>query len=138
MNIHSGGTARRRFASLRFPKPQGTLWRVFGRLRPYRKKIALGALMIIVTQTLRMFLPLITRSVVNDVIPTRDFALMWKLGALLIALTAVRAVLLYARGIIFERVSQDTVYTLRTDLFARFQAQSHTFYDKHRIGEIMS
>jgi ATP-binding cassette subfamily B protein len=30
------------------------------------------------------------------------------------------------------------VYTLRTDLFARFQAQSHTFYDKHRIGEIMS
>lgn len=135
MNIPA---ARRWLATLRMPKMQGPLARVMGRLTPYRGRIAYGLAVVIVTQVMRMFLPLITRSVVNDVIPARDFALMWKLGLLLIGLTAVRASLLYWRGIVFERISQDAIYDMRTELYAKFQAQSHTFYDKHRIGEIMS
>jgi ATP-binding cassette subfamily B protein len=114
------------------------LARIFERLRPYRKRLAIGVLMLAAAQILRLLFPLITREVVNNVIPNRDFALMWKLGGLLIGLTIVRLFLLYSRGMLFERVSQDAVYQLRTDLYARLQAQSHTFYDTHRIGEIMS
>ncbi|MDR0896527.1 MAG: ABC transporter ATP-binding protein/permease [Oscillospiraceae bacterium] len=116
----------------------GMLSRIFERLTPYRKRIAVGFVLVFFTQLLRMFLPLITREVVNNVIPGRDFGLMLQLGALMLVLTAGRAVLLYSRGMLFERVSQDFVQALRAQIYARLQAQSYTFYDKHRIGEIMS
>jgi ATP-binding cassette subfamily B protein len=114
------------------------LARIFGRLRPYRGRIAAGVAMLAAAQTLRLLFPLITREVVNNVIPNRDFALMWRLGGLLVGLTIIRLFLLYSRGMLFERMSQDAIYQLRTDLYARLQAQSHAFYDTHRIGEIMS
>jgi len=114
------------------------LTRIFLRLKPYRKRIFLGFAVIFGAQLLRMFMPLITRAVVNNVIPNRDFPLMFKLGGLLLGITCVRAFFLYTRGMIFERVSQALVYDLRTQIYARLQAQSYTFYDKHRVGEIMS
>ena len=117
---------------------QGMLGRILGRLKPYRKRIFLGFAVIFVTQLLRMLLPLITRAVVNDVIPNRDFPLMLKLGALLLGITCCRAFCLYSRGMIFERVSQGMIYDLRTLIYDRLQAQSYTFYDKNRVGEIMS
>ena len=120
------------------PLRQGMLHRVLERLRPFRSKIILGFVVITFTQLLRMGLQLITREVVNNVIPNRDFHLMLWLGGLLLAISAVRAVMLYYRGMVFERVSQGMVYQLRTELYGRLQAQSYTFYDKHRIGEIMS
>ncbi|GHU76143.1 multidrug ABC transporter ATP-binding protein [Clostridia bacterium] len=123
---------------IRFRKPQGMLARIFERLKPYHKRIALGLVMILFGQLMRLLFPLITREVVNNVIPNRDFGLMWKLGGLLMGLTLIRLFLLYHRGMLFERVSQDALYQLRTDLYAKLQAQSHAFYDTHRIGEIMS
>ncbi len=120
------------------PLRQGMLHRVLERLRPFRSKITLGFVIIISNQLLRMILPLITREVVNNVIPNRDFHLMLCLGGMLLAISGIRAVLLYNRGMIFERVSQGMIYKLRTELYSRLQAQSYTFYDKHRIGEIMS
>ncbi len=116
----------------------GMLYRLYERLRPFRRRILIGFVMIFFTQLLRMFLPLITREVVNQVLPNRDFTLMLQLGALILGITCVRATLLYHRGMLFERVSQDVVYGLRTDIYARLQAQSYTFYDKNRVGEIMS
>lgn len=124
---------------MRIPRHrQGTLYRIWERLRPCRARISIGLLLIACTQILRLFLPLITREVVNVVIPNRDFTRMIQLGLILLGITGVRAAMLYARGMLFERVSQDVVYTLRTQIYARLQAQSYTFYDQTRIGEIMS
>ena len=119
-------------------RTQGSLTRILKLLKPFRKRIFLGLFIIFCTQILRMFFPRITREIVNVVIPNRDFALLLRLSALILGLTAARAFGLYRRGLLFERVSQDVVYQLRTELYARFQAQSNTFYDQHRIGEIMS
>lgn len=117
---------------------RGTLYRIWERLRPHRARISIGLLLIACTQILRLFLPLITREVVNVVIPNSDVSRMVSLGLLLLSITGVRVVMLYVRGMLFERISQDVVYTLRTQIYARLQAQSYTFYDQNRIGEIMS
>lgn len=116
----------------------GMLYRIFKRLKPFRRRILSGFALILLTQVLRLILPLITKEVVNQVIPNRDFSLMLRLGGLLLSITCVRAVFLYLRGMVFERVSQDMIYDLRTEIYGRLQAQSYTFYDKNRIGEIMS
>ncbi len=116
----------------------GLLYRVYERLKPFRKRILFGFVLIFFTQLLRMFAPLITREVVNNVLPDHNFTRMLQLGGVLLGITCTRAVFLYSRGMLFERVSQDLIYDLRTQIYERLQAQSYTFYDKNRVGEIMS
>ena len=105
---------------------------------PYRKMVFQGLILMVIAISARMVLPYLTAVLVNDVLPARDMSLLLKLCALLVAVTAVRAVILYRRGMIFERVSQNVVYDLRTKLYAHMQELSYTFYDMHHVGEIMS
>jgi ATP-binding cassette subfamily B protein len=56
----------------------------------------------------------------------------------LIGLVLVRAACNFQRAIMLERVSQNVVFDLRTGLYRHMQDLPYQFYDKHRIGEIMS
>ncbi len=116
----------------------GIMPRLIERLKPYKTRILLAFLLIIGSQTLRLILPLITREVVNVVLPTRDISYMLTLGGIMMALTLARSFFMYKRGMVVEKISQDMIFSLRTQIFSRLQAQSYTFYDKNRIGEIMS
>ena len=116
-----------------------TIKRLMGLMKPYRLRIAVAMLLQLAVIASRMIAPLIQKSIVNDVIPNPD-----ELGRLtplcvgLLALVAARALCTYRRGIILERVSQNVVYDLRTGLYRHMQELPYQFYDKHRIGEIMS
>jgi len=116
----------------------GMLSRLFGRLKPYRLRVSTVIGIILIAQVPRLTLPLITREVVNVVLPSGDISYMLILGAWILGFTAVRAVLAYTRGMMAERISQDLIYSLRTQIYQRLQAQSYTFYDQNRIGDIMS
>ena len=97
--------------------------RLAGMLKPYRKVVAaaLGLQLLVILS--RMLTPCI------------------KLGPLcveLLALVIMRAVSTYVRSLMLERVSQNVTYDLRTGLYRHLQELPYTFYDHHRIGEIMS
>ena len=114
------------------------LKRILQWVSPYRKIVYEGFVLMVLAIAARMVMPYISAVLVNDVLPNHDMNLLLKLCALIIAITAVRAVMLYRRGMIFERVSQSVVYDLRTKLYAHMQELSYAFYDMHHIGEIMS
>ncbi|MCL1795577.1 MAG: ABC transporter ATP-binding protein/permease [Clostridia bacterium] len=116
----------------------GMLARLFQRLRPYRLRVSAVIGIILMAQAPRLVLPLITREVVNAVLPSGNFTYMLILGAQLLGLTAVRSALMYARGMMAERISQDFIFSMRSEIYSRLQAQSYTFYDRNRIGDIMS
>lgn len=116
-----------------------TIKRLMGLMRPYRLRIAVAMLLQLAVIVSRMIAPLIQKSIVNDVIPNPDeLGRLTPLCAGLLALVAARALCTYRRGIILERVSQNVVYDLRTGLYRHMQELPYQFYDKHRIGEIMS
>ncbi len=112
--------------------------RLAGMLKPYRKVVAaaLGLQLLVILS--RMLTPFITRDIVNDVIPTRDLVKLGPLCVELLALVIMRAVSTYVRSLMLERVSQNVTYDLRTGLYRHLQELPYTFYDHHRIGEIMS
>ena len=112
--------------------------RLAGMLKPYRKVVAaaLGLQLLVILS--RMLMPFITRDIVNDVIPTRDLVKLGPLCVELLALVIMRAVSTYVRSLMLERVSQNVTYDLRTGLYRHLQELPYTFYDHHRIGEIMS
>lgn len=115
-----------------------TFKRILGWLRPYRKKLTLCVLLIVLLSALRMVMPYITEAVVNRVLPNRNMGLLLQLCVLMIVAIGIRSLLMYKRGMLIEEVSQNVVYDLRTGLYAHMQELSYAFYDNHHIGEIMS
>ncbi|MGI6238386.1 MAG: ABC transporter ATP-binding protein [Christensenellales bacterium] len=115
-----------------------TTKRLVGLIKPYRWQVVSAMAMQLLVIISRMIAPLVQRSIINNVIPNRALDRLGPLCALLIALVIVRAAGNYQRGLQLERVSQDVVYDLRTRLYRHMQSLPYQFYDKHRIGEIMS
>ena len=112
--------------------------RLAGMLKPYRKVVAVALFLQLLVILSRMLTPFITRDIVNDVIPTRDLVKLEPLCVELLALVAMRGVSTYVRSLMLERVSQNVTYDLRTGLYKHLQELPYSFYDNHRIGEIMS
>lgn len=107
-------------------------------IKPYRGTIVMALVLQTVVILTRLFAPFFTRDIVNKVIPAQDLELLLPLCAGLLALVVVRAVATYVRSISLERVSQNVTYDLRTGLYRHMQELPYSFYDHHRIGEIMS
>ena len=107
-------------------------------LRPYRRSVAVALSMQLVMIATRLTVPYLTRSVVNDVIGGGRYELLMWLCAAILVLALVRASFGYTRATLMERASQGVAFELRTGLFRHLEEMPYSFYDTHRIGEIMS
>ncbi|MBQ1256481.1 MAG: hypothetical protein IIX93_04315, partial [Clostridia bacterium] len=114
--------------------------RLFRLMAPYKKKIIVAMFLQLMVIGTRLIAPLITRSIIGDVIQAenRSMRLLLVLCAGLLGLVIVRGVCTYVRSVSLERVSQNVVFNLRTSLYKHMGELPYQFYDKHRIGEIMS
>ena len=115
-----------------------TFGRVMRLLKPHRLRIA-GAMAVhtIVVLTL-LIIPRLTARVVNDVIEGGMLNLLYPLCGMILGLNLIRSVGSFVRGVTFMKVSQDVVKDLRVGLYKHLQELPCEFYDKHRVGEIMS
>ena len=69
---------------------------------------------------------------------TVDLAAMTRYIFMMIGVFAVSAVLNFFQTLLAAKLSQDTVYTLRNDLFRKISRLPIQFTDSHRHGDIMS
>ena len=112
--------------------------RLYGMLKPYWRKILVALALQTLVIITHLVAPYLTKSVVNDVITAGVLDLLLPLTSALLALAVVRAVCTYIRSVMFERIGQNVAFDLRTGLYAHLEEMPYEFYDKHRIGEIMS
>lgn len=104
----------------------------------YRKRTAGAVALLIIVMSTRLVTPYLTKIITDDVIKDGKVEILPKVLWLLIILSIVRGVLIYARSYLFEDISQNLVFDLRHQLFAHLQELPYKFYDENRIGEIMS
>ncbi len=116
----------------------GALRRILGLLRPYRWMVVFAFLFQTLAIATRMVQPLVTRRVVNDVVVGGQAGLLAQLLLLFVGLSATRGACMYLRVMLMERSSQSVAYDLRTGLFSHLNEMSWPFFDKNRVGEIMS
>ncbi|MFU0800506.1 MAG: ABC transporter ATP-binding protein/permease [Xylanivirga thermophila] len=114
------------------------LKRIFGLMAKYRKRTAGAVALLIIVMSTRLVTPYLTKIITDDVIKDGKVEILPKVLWLLIILSIVRGVLIYARSYLFEDISQNLVFDLRHQLFAHLQELPYKFYDENRIGEIMS
>jgi ATP-binding cassette subfamily B protein len=121
------------------------LWK---NMQGYRKRCVFALIMGLAAQVIIVFNPILMREVIDTFISADDAAerlatadgrnLLYALIGLTVAVNLLRTGIQYAVHMIFENVSQGTVYRIRKHLFNNMQSQDADFYDLYRTGDIMT
>jgi ATP-binding cassette subfamily B protein len=107
-------------------------------LKPYRAKVALAVLMLILASGLELVGPYLTAVAIDDAIPAEDLGLIAILAGIY-ALTLVLAMLLsYAQILLTTWIGQRVMFDLRTEIFAKLQKLSPRFFDRNPVGRLMT
>lgn len=106
--------------------------------RKYLKLNILGSILCIAAVIAAIYIPVITKELVDRVLIAGEFEIMNKLIITLFGLTVIRIGTEYSRSYIFEHTSQKVLYDFRSDLYRKLQRQSFSYYDTVRTGTLMN
>ncbi len=82
--------------------------------------------------------PIITRSMLNDLIPNRKYGMIVLFGLALLAVYVVRMLLNYFVQYYGHVMGVRMQAAMRSDMFNRLESLPYGFYDNHETGKIMS
>ena len=124
----------------RVPKERraATVRRIAGFFRPYRGRVAVVLLTIVVTSLLGLVNPFLLKLLIDDAIPSRTWPSSTSSSALMIIVPIVSGLIgvgqSYLNNVVGQRVMQD----LRNALYAHLQRMPLRFFTETRTGEIQS
>ncbi len=107
-------------------------------LKKYNFKMALGILITTVISVLAIVKPIVSGSIVDDVITAGRYELLPRLIALLLIITLLRGLLRYWSQVIFETCSQDVLFAMRDTVYRKLLQEDFNFYNKKRTGDLLS
>lgn len=114
------------------------LRRVAAYARPYRGRIAFMLATIIGISTLSAIPPLLFRSLVDVVIPSKDLARLNWLVLGMIAVPVISGLLGVLQRYLGSQIGEGVIFDLRCALFRHLQRMSLRFFTNTRTGELMS
>jgi ABC-type multidrug transport system fused ATPase/permease subunit len=112
--------------------------RVLSYLKRYWTLETLIILCLLGVTAANIIVPLFIRTIIDNVIPQRDYSLLLTITLAILAATALRGFLAFAWRYSTEYIAQKAVYNVRNQVYETLQRQSFTFYDKMPTGELMS
>ncbi len=108
--------------------------------KPHKVMFAFDMLASLLVSVIAIFYPIITRYMLNDLIPDpdRDFGLIVGFGCLLLGLYFVRMLLNYFIQYQGHTIGVKMQAQMRSDMFNHLQKLSYKFYDDNETGKIMT
>jgi len=123
------------------PRPHQTwllLKRFWPFMRPYKRTIALIAVLMIIGLPVSIVSPLLVKYLIDTVVATANTPQLWRLGFGLIGLTLFGQILSYGQSLLNNRFHLLVLYGMRRRLFAHLLHLPMSFYTAHDTGYIMS
>lgn len=112
--------------------------RLFGYLRRYQARYAVGGACLLVTASLAMAVPYLLKHAIDAIQRGEPFRVAAQLAAAIVAIALVQAVTrTLSRALIFN-VGRDVERDLRVDLFAHLQRLPVAYYQNQQTGDLMS
>jgi len=102
-------------------------WQFLGR---YRKLIVVAAFGNFITVALAMVAPLITKLIIDEALPGKNFPLLLGLAIGFVILQGLRLAIGYGHDFLINYVGQRTVFDIRKTLFHHLQLLHLSFYEK--------
>jgi len=115
-----------------------TIKRIWGYLRSFRNGLIAVFLFTICTTILSLIAPYLLGTAVDTFIIPQNYEGLLQLCAILLAVYAGTALSSWLQQHVMVKVSQQSVQSMRRDIFARLQQLPLRFFDSKTHGELMS
>ena len=106
--------------------------------KPHKKLFAMDMLASLLVSLIAVLYPMVTRTMLNDLIPNRNYRMIVIFGCGLLVLYFVRMLLNFFIQYQGHVMGLRMQAQMRSDLFNHLQKLPFSFYDKHETGKIMS
>jgi subfamily B ATP-binding cassette protein MsbA len=120
--------------------PEGpTNWRrLFSYLGPYKWRMALAIVALVLSSLLGLVFPAVIAIVVDTVIQAGDMDLLTRITGALILIFLLSSVMSYIQGYQLGYIGERILYDLRRQLYDRLLNLSVAFFTQRRVGELVS
>lgn len=112
--------------------------RLFGYLKPYRGRMGLAILALLLSGGFGLAFPLVIVRLLDSVTQAANDAPLNNLALMLIGLFLLQAIFTALQSYILAYIGEHIVYDMRTSLYSHLQKLSLDFYAKRRVGDIVS
>ena len=106
--------------------------------KPYRLLFSMDMLASLLISLIGVVYPIITRKMLNDLIPNRNYRLIVIFGIALLAVYFIRMLLNYFVQYYGHVMGVRMQARMRSDMFDKLEQLPYSFYDNHETGKIMS
>lgn len=106
--------------------------------KPYKKLFILDLLAAFLVSACDLFYPMITRNIINDVIPNKQIKLLFVFAIVLTLIFLIKAGLNYFMQYWGHVVGVRMQADMRRDLFDKLQDMPNKYFDNNKTGVIMS
>jgi ATP-binding cassette, subfamily B, bacterial len=131
------GFSRDRSVTAQQLKP-GTVRRIMGYARPYRKELAFFLVIVSLDAVITVAVPLLLRRLIDNGIVPKDLGVVLAIGSLVAGLALFDAVLTIAQRWYSARIGEGLIYDLRTEVFGHVQRQPIAFFTRTQTGSLVS
>jgi ATP-binding cassette, subfamily B, bacterial len=117
-----------------------TLRQIIGFFRPYRARLAVIAVLILITVSIGVVNPILLKLIIDNLLPggDQDLGLLWLQAGLMIVLPIVTSGLGVWQAYLSNVVGQRVMNDLRLALYRHLQWMPLRFFTETRTGEIQS
>ena len=106
--------------------------------KPHKIMFALDMLASLLVSVIAIVYPVVTRQMLNDLIPSRKYRLIIVFGLVLLGLYFVRMLLNFFIQYQGHMVGVHMQAQMRRDMFNHLEKLPYSFYDNHETGKIMA
>lgn len=107
-------------------------------IKPYKMRLALGVVCMIVAALGYLVVPWLIRNVVDGVLQNKDLGLLTLIVIAILIIFLIRGFATYGQNYMMAYVGQRVVIDIRETLFKHLQRLDQAYFDTRKIGVIMS
>ena len=103
--------------------------RVLTYLSPYRGKVSFAVVLMVVASFMALLPPWLIQQALDVALPKRDVGYLVELSLAILVTVVLGAGALFFRIRVMNRIGQDVIHNLRSDVFARLQELPFSYFD---------
>lgn len=115
-----------------------TALRLVRYIKPYWYLTAFALVLTFLTNFLMSTQPLFTKMAVDDFITPQRTEGIWIFALAFFAVFLFRFIFSYLQEILLNRVGQQVMFDIRSEIFSKLQRQEVAYYDKYPVGRIIT
>lgn len=111
---------------------------IFSYIKKYRGKYGIALVLVLMVSIINMINPMISGRIVDEVMQGEKKELLLPLLGMMILVVLIKSVIVYAYQMIFEYVSQDIIFEIREQCYAKLMTLDFDYYHHSRTGDLMA